>query len=151
MRRRDISARTQGSSSTGQSLRRVAILYSPFQSWFSVNTSFMNTSFFFSFFFFFACCTHIPLENYIATLGYTGLWVWGFNTLQNEMGILLPVRALFLWEITPGTLIEQHEFRLHLHWLRPCKQHTTHAHTRLTHASTKRTHTHNLLIVVCSS
>lgn len=61
MRRRDISAWTQGSSSTGQSLRHVAILYSLFQSWFSVNTSLINTCVCFFFFFSFsACCTHIP-------------------------------------------------------------------------------------------
>lgn len=57
MRRGVISAWTQGSSSTGQSLRRVAIFYSSFQSWFSVNSSLMNSSFFP---FFFACCIHIP-------------------------------------------------------------------------------------------
>lgn len=128
MRRRDISTRTQGSSSTGQSLRCVTILYSSFQSWFSVNTRLMNTSFF-------SLLLHLlyphPFQNYIATLGYTGLWVQGFNTLQNEMGILLPFPALFLWEITLGTLIEQQEFKLHLCWLMPCKQHTTHTHTQV--------------------
>lgn len=60
MRRRDISTWTQGSSSTGQSLRRVAILYSSFQSWFSVSTSLMNT--FFSSSFFFACCIHMQCK-----------------------------------------------------------------------------------------
>lgn len=68
MRRRDISTRTQGSSSTGQSLRRVAILYSSFQSWFSVNSCLMNSSFFC----FFACCIHIPSK---ITLPRSGILV----------------------------------------------------------------------------
>lgn len=102
----------------------------------------MNTSFFF------LLLLHLlyphPFQNYIATLGYTGLWVQGFNTLQNEMGILLPFPALFLWEITLGTLIEQQEFKLHLCWLMPCKQHTTHTHkcTHWAHPCKHWRHTH---------
>lgn len=135
MRRRDISARTQGSSSTGQSLRHVAILYSSFQSWFSVNTGLVNTFFFF--FFFFTCCIHIPSE---ITLPRWGILVCECRDLIHfrMKWASSCLSTLCSYErLLQGLWSSNKNLKLHLHWLLPCKRHTTtHAntHSQLTHA-----------------
>lgn len=142
MRSRDVSARTQRSSFSSQSLRHGAILFLSFQSWFTVNNSLMNTSFFF----FSTCWIHSPSKM---TLPQWGVLVCGCRDLilSDEMGIFLSVSPLFLWEITPGALMEQqrihaasllaqaqwagHNTCMCTHWAQPCR-HTTSRSTHIT-------------------
>lgn len=63
MRRRDISPWTQGSSTTSQSWRHVAIFYSLFQSYFSV-IALINTIFFSPFFPFCTSCLKLLCRVY---------------------------------------------------------------------------------------
>lgn len=138
MRRKDISGWTRGSSS---SLEHVAILYSSFQYWFRVEPSLKNTFVFCLFAFFFACCIHILSK---ITLASSAILVCECRDLMylNEMGIFLLFSTLFVWEITPGVLIELQNSS----FFRPCKQDATHKS-----AGTRVTHAHDLLTIICSS
>lgn len=73
LRSKDVSTETQGSSSSGQSLRHVAFPFSSFQSLFSVNTSLMNT--------FFSLLVFTSPSKLHCLSGVHRLWVQGFNTL----------------------------------------------------------------------
>lgn len=134
MRSRDVSVWTQRSSFSSQSLRHAAILFSLLPIFVYCQQQPYEYSFF-----------HL-LDAHL--LHHSGVFVCGCRDLILGWHGHLCVRlASVLMRNYSRALMEQQEFKLHLCWLRPSEQDTTHARARtgLSHAGTQQAEAHILL------